>query len=431
LKVWLSGFILGQLLGQLGAQVCSCPWIFDWVYLLIPVAFLKRPMLTFLAALAFGLFHSAPPLTETGEEILKVRKNPLVESNDQIVRTSRGSFAVTKKLGKPYSMRDKVTYWPHIGLLSQGRSFLEVARPSNPPMLAFVSNAQPSHTMEENDADRVKRALIFGDKKNIPKRIKNDFKLSGLYHLLVVSGLHVSLVALMLSGIIAVPFRAFYACLVLSPNMFRQLRAFLCIFSAICAFIFTDLVGFSSAAQRALLVFAVYQISLVFMGTLPIDKRLSLIATCQSFIFPIGFIGESNIMSWAAYLSVANMVSSRKGIRGLFVLQIQLLIICGGCFGYCSLIAILSNFLLVPIFPIFFSAGILTLLGEGLFDLQIAEIVFSEYLHIIENIANFVENFPFLYLDLAQLPSLRSTLVISSFVLILNGFKNLSIRKRD
>ena len=55
--------------------------------------------------------------------------------------------------------------------------------------------------MSEENAN-ITYAMLFGDKSGIDNETRNDFQISGIAHILAVSGLHVGLVAGLLAWIL-------------------------------------------------------------------------------------------------------------------------------------------------------------------------------------------------------------------------------------
>lgn len=211
--------------------------------------------------------------------------------------------------------------------------------------------------------------LVLGESAALPPDVRDAFKRTGLYHLLVVSGLHVSLMALLLAALLRAPIQASYALRLVSPGRWRHIAAALDVLAGAAALLYLAVTGSSAAAQRSALLFAVWQGSSVFAGPLSTPRRLLIAGATQILLFPVGFLGEATLMSWAAYLLVLKpaapdahgLAEIRADLISAFKIQGALTLLVTVVFGQLAWIGLVANLVLIPAFP----ALLLTALGAA------------------------------------------------------------------
>ncbi len=277
--------------------------------------------------------------------------------------------------------------------------------------------------------------IVFGLQGSLPKKIEEAFKNTGLYHLLVVSGLHVSLMAAMFAAILRMPLLLGYSLRIVSPRVWRQVSASLRICAALGAMAYLSLTGASAAAQRSALFFAVRQVSLVFLGNIPFTPQLLATAMLQIFIFPLGFLSEGTCMSWAAYLVVARppikvQLDIRQAIVAMLSLQTELMVLVTAIFGQLILIGLVTNLLFVSVFPVILFTCLIAIISPWPALSDFALEFPHNYLRFVGLFDQLTKTWPMLSVPKDQLPpQIRSMFVVLSVWVILNAFKRLSIRQ--
>jgi len=131
--------------------------------------------------------------------------------------------------------------------------------------------------------------IFLGDKKELDSKIKEDFKKTGLYHLLAVSGLHIHILAfvsLLFLSILRIPF---------------SYRYFLLI---IILFIYAGLCSFRPSILRAGLMFLFVTLSYFLKRkTLPLNNLLN--AGILIFLFsPLNLFNISFLLSFLATFGI-------------------------------------------------------------------------------------------------------------------------------
>ncbi len=173
------------------------------------------------------------------------------------------------------------------------------------------------------------------------------FKQLGIYHLVVVSGLHVQFCASFMRAVLA-PINVFLKNSRSRVHL-RGLATFLiCLF---CLY-FVFLSEGRASAKRALILLASKELSDIFFPGLNQVRLFVFVFLMQASFFPADFFSLGCLLSWSAYFL---LWTSRKGWKGLLVTNIWLSLL-GFCFfGALHPLSFLWNFFITPIFSILFS----------------------------------------------------------------------------
>jgi hypothetical protein len=192
-------------------------------------------------------------------------------------------------------------------------------------------------------------ATLFGKTTEIGFRRKQSFKQTGLLHLLVVSGSHISLVAALFFRILLAPVW-FLNLLRLTPTVCWQY----CYYGARIASIgfvwwYASLTGLACPAQRAAICY-----SLKVVG---VWRQRILVGVClQALLFPCGWFSISNAMSWAAFLLLQG--SNAQSFFGMFrqatIFSLAVWILIGSF----SPLGIVANVVLAPWITVLIVAGV-------------------------------------------------------------------------
>ena len=278
--------------------------------------------------------------------------------------------------------------------------------------------------------------IVFGTQESLPSNIRDSFMRTGLYHVLVVSGLHVTLIAALLSFTLKAPLQFSYAFRIISPKSWRQASAALRVGSALCAMVYLSLSGASAAAQRSALFFVIRQVSSVFCGGIPLRNQLLYTALAQILIFPLGFLSEGTLMSWAAYLIVVRRPLATHGcaIRSLLGhtlwIQFEMTVLVAAVFGQLIILGLAANLIFVSVFPIVIVAAMIALLHPPEIYLNLALEFPRSYVYLVSQFARLCDLWPVISLSREELPSsIRVITVAMSVIFVLNAFKRLSISR--
>ena len=482
-------FLLGTILSKTNADLCMYLYqnvVFIWsvLFLLFFIFFFKyknkRNIIKILVLaffLLWGSLHSAPQvvepirfarvlksglgfsniiiLDEDTSKVYEVVANSLTASSGQVKcfnnyqstslffdTTNLCTFISDRKL-KPFSLSilDKI----HLSLKSKIMSNLE----KNNLSLKYI------HFIT---------SILYGDRKDLSFNIKQHFKSLGIYHLLVISGLHFMLLAGCFRAICFCPFKIFYILRLISPSSWIGISMIINILVCLGVLFFMSFCSISGATERACIIFLSSVLLPYITGKMRLEKRVSLCMVIQILIFPLGAVSLGTLISWLCYLSYVCM--SHTGIRyelrassvwGILIdnfwkrslksliyrlkdlLLIQLKLSAYGCcvFGMVSPLSLFINILLVPFFPFVMLSGVYLSLFD--FDIlcckSVSQEIITLWFYIIEGLwkidVKMKEQGVLFFLDQGwykTLISIIALLGVSNLWLTLSGQKDKILR---
>ena len=149
-------------------------------------------------------------------------------------------------------------------------------------------------------------ALVTGDRSETPEPIADDWKASGIYHIISISGLHMTIIA-------GFSFFLFRRLIFLCPPLARRLpiKKTAAAFSVLFALGYTAVAGFSTPACRAFVMIAV-----VMLGVIIERKSLNAHGLCAAFCVILA-VNPSQIFDIGFGLSFAAVTGILLGIRFL------------------------------------------------------------------------------------------------------------------
>jgi competence protein ComEC len=161
------------------------------------------------------------------------------------------------------------------------------------PIRILISETQSMH----NQA--ILRALILGERQLINPDIREPFNISGLGHILAVSGLHIGLIAWLSFGFFKwLLSRSHY--LILKTDI-RKIAA---ITACIPVVAYTCLAGFQVSSQRAMIMVLVYLFSVIWGREKEIWSTLALAALVVLAIDPLALFTISFQLSFLAVTGI-------------------------------------------------------------------------------------------------------------------------------
>jgi len=217
-------------------------------------------------------------------------------------------------------------------------------------------------------------ALSVGDRSAIDRSQWDAFIATGTNHLLAISGLHISLVALFFGALASFVWR--YTAML--SIMSRQQFALLC--GALAALVYAAMAGFTVPTLRALLMYCVLVCMSVSHRHTRRSTGLTIAFIAITLIDPLSVLAPSFWMSFAAVAVVYLVFTSTRSktfnakvfsaIRGHFLICVGLYPLTMLFFQQASIISPLANFLVTPlvgvlITPLVFLASLIALIHEG------------------------------------------------------------------
>ena len=199
------------------------------------------------------------------------------------------------------------------------------------------------------------QALTVADKSGVDSALWALFQFYGINHLLVISGLHISLVAgagYLMGNTLG------RGVLLLGAARLAGLLPGLMAFS--CAFSYAALAGFSLAAVRALCMLGCFIVaSLVGRGSLPWQNLLIACVIVQ-VVNPLAAVGSGFWLSFGAVACLLWLAmwraNARVPLRLLHThiyMALAMIPLGGWWFGGVSQVAAVANFLLIPLVGLF------------------------------------------------------------------------------
>lgn len=211
-------------------------------------------------------------------------------------------------------------------------------------------------------------ALTIADKSGIDDKLWQQFAALGINHLLVISGLHVGLVAglgLLVGRVLASPLQGVH-------RVF-SLTAPCC--ALLAAGSYMALAGFTLPTQRAFIMLLVFVVGTALARPQPAIVGLLYAATVIVLLNPLATLGSGFWLSFGAVLSLLWLANWQRGDRWLprFAMThgyMTLVMFPMGAFffGGASVVSMLANAVLIPVIglfvvPIALCAAIAHLLG--------------------------------------------------------------------
>ncbi len=205
------------------------------------------------------------------------------------------------------------------------------------------------------------KAVILGEKRELPDKLKEIFNKSGIRHITAISGMHIVVLLNILTTFL------------IALGLWRQQAGLLTLFFIILYIFF---IGFQPSAVRAAIVGAGIIIAQIF-GRLPDTTRFLLLAAAAMLIvnpfliydtgFQLSFLAAAGINYLTPFFNqklkrVPNVCGLRSILSmslGAQIFTIPLLLY---HFGYFSFLSLLTNILIVPLMPFLLGLGILALI---------------------------------------------------------------------
>ncbi len=251
------------------------------------------------------------------------------------------------------------------------------------------------------------QALFLGEMQSLSTEIKNQFKRLGIFHIVVISGFHISFLGITLQRLAAGFLRLTYGFLLISSPWYLWWMRWARWGALALVFSFSFCIGFTPPVQRAFLSYGYREWHHAENQPVPLNRFLLHVAALQIFFFPASFLTVSTLMSWVSYATV--LVSCRelglwKVIKSYLFLQAGPLIFSGIFFHSLCFLSFLANLLFVPMFSgVFLGAfGLLLLPASG--DLyRISRVIQQVYLTGVAKFSTLLDRYPLLYVDMTPL----------------------------
>jgi predicted membrane metal-binding protein len=221
------------------------------------------------------------------------------------------------------------------------------------------------------------RTLTLGESYLMGRRTLDEFKLSGLYHLLVISGFHVSIILNAFNLCLATFIRIPMVICPLAAVIVRPLEVFLGILPLILGILILQIVQ-GVPAQRAVICTGVASVLNQLSLQLPWVGRIWLMMLVHFTMFGSDFFSRSSFLSWFCYILISfplNMAPKMTKLFRQFLLSFVPFIFFGQLLPFCFFAGLLTSFVgyglflwvvAVSVYMTFKHTFLLVLINEGL-----------------------------------------------------------------
>jgi len=257
-------------------------------------------------------------------------------------------------------------------------------------------------TMTDRDTAAIISAVLLGDKSELSLNNSRDFARLGISHILALSGMHLSIVALMISGALT------------GAGLHKKLRYVLTLMTI---FGFMCLTGFSASVLRAGLMLTVFYIMFFFRQRSDFITGIFVSVTVICIISPYSVFSVSLLLSFFAMLGCAlssvivariGNIKKLKRLRMLdrfnvldffigslittTVISLITLPIVFLNFDFISLISPIANLVFIPLFTLLlYLSPFLLLFGKipllGRFIAWLCELLTSLIMYLTRNLS--------------------------------------------
>lgn len=341
----------------------------------------------------------------------------------------KGTFAVPD-ISMNYTDFDEESYLKSKGLCAQFDTEIgnvKILKKGALRRLYSKRTAVSSHLYEymPRNIASLADALVTGNRDKMPDSLKDSFRHSGVYHIVAVSGLHLNLFILFLSYI--------YGILPLGTRTKKYVSSAVTIAGCIFMYLFT---GFGISVQRAAIMAVVLCVSQLLNRRYSPITSLAAAMYITLFIRPYAYCSTSFQLSFLSTYGVIKGVEfiQKHGINKMkYKTVLESLVI--SCFSWIctfpvtavtfhevSIIALISNLIIVPIVPVMLSLSYL-LSAASLFMPAWVCMLLSRILYIpaiiIIGAARQLSSVEYSYVPISSVSAFLVTLSISAILLCL------------
>lgn len=199
-------------------------------------------------------------------------------------------------------------------------------------------------------------ALLIGDLSALAPTTIQDFRVLGLMHLLVISGMHFVTLAQFSHGLgrwLGLKAFIFFRQLNFQQHFF--LAKFSTVLPIVVMAVFGEMLGFPPPCQRAFFSSLIGVSRDLGWGEWPLTKRWLVVAVLQTVFFPSGFLSLSNILTWGCVATLEcygrdNCGVKKQGLTAAIAMQIVITCFVSLVLGWWSHVAIWASLLLASLF---------------------------------------------------------------------------------
>lgn len=256
-----------------------------------------------------------------------------------------------------------------------------------------------NNTSLSNESKHYIIALVLGDKKQIDRQTRNEYSFAGISHVLALSGLHIGIIMM-------------FIWFILWPLDFYRLKKLRFILSVIIVLLYDFLTGFPPSVLRATIMISFTFATFVFgrkssaINALMTAALLIVTFSPESLFnagFQLSFVTVIIILTLAP--SNSTLKTKKKWIKYISTLVITSIIAMGATialtayyFHTISWAGVISNILILPIFPILMATAIFIIaLACGNINFDIINSIADTLINYINTVAEIISKLPHAY----------------------------------
>lgn len=415
MSYWLIGIICGNLIIYKTSNILIQGMIL--LFFLFGIKKDKIKSILFACGFSWSIYHNSPLINGLSSEGV-FYKNPsfFYFIKNQLISVTR------KEDGKSLVIKTKDPFCLSFNIPHPNISLLQPF-----PEGFCLDTQKPSFYHEIKNrlskASKWFQILYLGNFDSLTSIEKKVFFDLGLFHLLVISGFHLSVVSFFLIKIIEALIHGFYSFKIITSAVCYHFKIVTYLFVSCLMFLYISFLGAEPPSQRAFIAFIISCLMpYIFSNYLPIKRKILLVLSLQSFFYPTGFLNFSNGLSWSFYL-LGSCFNAFHSLKKLFLLQFIYTLLSFLWFGNMCLLSFLANIFLAPIFLSFFIIiGLSEILGP-LKDYGLNLALFFEYLLFYSN--EIISNYPFLNQTLIE----NKKIIFALRILIITSYFSFALMK--
>lgn len=247
--------------------------------------------------------------------------------------------------------------------------------------------------MPKNLARWLKTLLMADYQEGVSFHTIQLFKNIGIFHLFVFSGFHVSSLYSFFRFLHQLPLRLFREFGLINPISYSRLLQIESFSVSFLVFVFIAAIGFGPASMRAFLLFASYEVLGFLVGRNDKKRLILLAAFLQTIFFPLGLFSLSTVLSWGCFLVIKLTSIPEAGFPQRFlkgaIKQHFLVLFSGILVGKVTLLGVICNSLLMPLFPLIFYLLILSLFFDFPFFHEMTNLILRLWSDIIHWLSDY------------------------------------------
>ena len=205
-------------------------------------------------------------------------------------------------------------------------------------------------------------ALSLGDRNYLSPGLEATMRDFGWYHIMVVSGFHLSLFGRALLGLLSFPGLLAYIFRVVGQTFWLKWRLWAWLLTWVCLFVYSCSIGLSPPLQRALLFLGLCEVLWKFVGCCRHLTIVLLVLLIQFIIFPKSFLTMSTLLSWGGYMVIRSSFLGSESLVGSLFKQALLVCFIGACLGELGVLWLLTGLFSGPMVWLSVICGIAVIL---------------------------------------------------------------------